>query len=262
MTFAFIERAAALPVLRPGVEPAAIANPLSEKFARAASVAAARACSTRASHNRRRERRDVRLFETGSRFTARRRRARGGASSGAGPPSAPHWSGADAPRRLLRREGRRRALAARLGVGCRVSRRRTCRTCAGTSAPTVQLTANGGRARSASSDSCCRRSPTRADFRRANRSTSARSTSTCSTIGARQRRFARESLPRFPSIVRDLSVLVDEALPAAAVRGTIRSEAPATLVSIAEFDRYQGKGVPEGESACRCGSRSAPPIAR
>jgi len=53
-------------------------------------------------------------------------------------------------------------------------------------------------------------------------------------------------LPRFPSIVRDISILVDESLPAAAVRGTIRSEAPDTLVSIAEFDRYQGKGVPAG----------------
>ena len=58
--------------------------------------------------------------------------------------------------------------------------------------------------------------------------------------------FRAASLPRFPSIVRDLSILVDEALPAAAVRGTIRSVAPDTLVSIVEFDRYQGKGVPEG----------------
>jgi phenylalanyl-tRNA synthetase beta chain len=55
-----------------------------------------------------------------------------------------------------------------------------------------------------------------------------------------------QALPRHPSIVRDLSILVDEALPAAAVRGTIRSAAPATLASIVEFDRYQGKGVPEG----------------
>jgi phenylalanyl-tRNA synthetase beta chain len=54
------------------------------------------------------------------------------------------------------------------------------------------------------------------------------------------------SLPRYPSIVRDISMLVDDALPAAAVRGTIRSAAPSTLASIAEFDRYQGKGVPEG----------------
>jgi phenylalanyl-tRNA synthetase beta chain len=55
-----------------------------------------------------------------------------------------------------------------------------------------------------------------------------------------------ESLPRFPSIVRDLSVLVDAALPAAAVRGTIRSSAPPTLVHAIEFDRYRGKGIPEG----------------
>jgi phenylalanyl-tRNA synthetase beta chain len=55
-----------------------------------------------------------------------------------------------------------------------------------------------------------------------------------------------ESLPRFPAIVRDVSILVDDALPAAAVRGTIQAAAPPTLASIAEFDRYQGKGVPEG----------------
>jgi phenylalanyl-tRNA synthetase beta chain len=55
-----------------------------------------------------------------------------------------------------------------------------------------------------------------------------------------------ESLPRFPSIVRDLSILVDTTLPAAAVRGTIRSSGPSTLVHAIEFDRYRGKGVPEG----------------
>jgi phenylalanyl-tRNA synthetase beta chain len=55
-----------------------------------------------------------------------------------------------------------------------------------------------------------------------------------------------DSLPRFPSIVRDLSILVSDRLPAADVRGTIRSNAPQTLVSVREFDRYQGKGVPEG----------------
>jgi phenylalanyl-tRNA synthetase beta chain len=53
-------------------------------------------------------------------------------------------------------------------------------------------------------------------------------------------------LPKFPSIVRDLSILVGDALPAAAVRGTIRSAAPSVLQSIVEFDRYLGKGIPEG----------------
>jgi phenylalanyl-tRNA synthetase beta chain len=55
-----------------------------------------------------------------------------------------------------------------------------------------------------------------------------------------------QPLPRFPSIVRDLSILVDDVLPAAVVRGTIRSAAPQTLVDVREFDRYQGKGIPEG----------------
>jgi phenylalanyl-tRNA synthetase beta chain len=53
-------------------------------------------------------------------------------------------------------------------------------------------------------------------------------------------------LPRYPSIARDISIVVDDILPAATVRGTIRSVAPDTLVSIREFDRYQGKGVPDG----------------
>lgn len=53
-------------------------------------------------------------------------------------------------------------------------------------------------------------------------------------------------LPRYPSIVRDISIVVDDTLPAEAVRGTIRSAAPSTLASVREFDRYQGKGVPDG----------------
>jgi phenylalanyl-tRNA synthetase beta chain len=52
------------------------------------------------------------------------------------------------------------------------------------------------------------------------------------------------AIPRYPSIVRDLSILVSNRLPAANVRGTIRANAPSTLVSLREFDRYDGKGVP------------------
>ena len=54
-------------------------------------------------------------------------------------------------------------------------------------------------------------------------------------------------LPRFPSIVRDLAILVADTLPAADVRGTIRAVAPSTLVRVVEFDRYQGHGIPEGK---------------
>ena len=56
-----------------------------------------------------------------------------------------------------------------------------------------------------------------------------------------------EPLPRFPSVTRDISILVDEGLPAETVRSTVRGSAPATLVDLREFDRYQGRGVPEGK---------------
>jgi len=48
-------------------------------------------------------------------------------------------------------------------------------------------------------------------------------------------------------VIRDISILIDEALPAETVRETVREAAPATLVQVREFDRYQGKGVPDGK---------------
>jgi phenylalanyl-tRNA synthetase beta chain len=65
-------------------------------------------------------------------------------------------------------------------------------------------------------------------------------------VAASRDELRTQSLPKFPAIVRDVSILVSEALPAAVVRGTIRAAAPDTLESIVEFDRYQGKGIPEG----------------
>jgi phenylalanyl-tRNA synthetase beta chain len=56
-----------------------------------------------------------------------------------------------------------------------------------------------------------------------------------------------EPLPRYPSVTRDVALLVDDALPSETLRDTIRSAGPATLVRVREFDRYQGKGVPEGK---------------
>jgi phenylalanyl-tRNA synthetase beta chain len=55
-----------------------------------------------------------------------------------------------------------------------------------------------------------------------------------------------EALPRFPSIVRDISIVVDDAVPAERVRATIRAVAPDTLVAVREFDRYRGAGIPDG----------------
>ena len=59
-------------------------------------------------------------------------------------------------------------------------------------------------------------------------------------------------LPRHPHVVRDVSIVVADALPAAIIRGTIQaaagtsSTAPAPLAGVAFFDRYAGKGIAEG----------------
>jgi phenylalanyl-tRNA synthetase beta chain len=60
---------------------------------------------------------------------------------------------------------------------------------------------------------------------------------------------ATRSLPRHPFVVRDLSIVVADTLPAEIIRGTIQAagrDAPAPLTGVEFFDRYQGKGVPEG----------------
>ena len=46
---------------------------------------------------------------------------------------------------------------------------------------------------------------------------------------------------------RDISILVDDTLRRPTVRANDRSARPATLVRVREFDRYQGKGIPDGK---------------
>jgi phenylalanyl-tRNA synthetase beta chain len=64
--------------------------------------------------------------------------------------------------------------------------------------------------------------------------------------------FRRTSLkaaapPRFPSVDRDISILVDDTTPAQSVRETVRALAISHLTGLREFDRYAGKGIPEGK---------------
>ena len=56
-------------------------------------------------------------------------------------------------------------------------------------------------------------------------------------------------LPRYPAVIRDVSIVVPDALPAETIRGTMQAaaaRAAAPLAAAAFFDRYQGKGVPDG----------------
>ena len=50
-------------------------------------------------------------------------------------------------------------------------------------------------------------------------------------------------------MVRDVSIVVPDTLPAEIIRGTIQAagrDGAAPLVAVSFFDRYQGKSVPEG----------------
>lgn len=240
MTFAFIEREAALPFCEPGVEPSAIANPLSEKFA-VLRPSLLPGLVDSCAHNRRRGRKDVQLFEAGSRFTAAGEgRAVGIAWSGGTTPL--HWS---APARgvdFFDMKGAVELVCDAFGVSSIeftpaqrgwLSPGRSAEVRAGATRIGVlgQLLPAIAEARGLTAGE---------DLYVAELDTLALASA------AHGDELRAQSLPRFPSIVRDVSILVDEALPAAAVRGTIRAAAPSTLVAITAFDRYQGKGVPEG----------------
>jgi phenylalanyl-tRNA synthetase beta chain len=240
MTFAFIERQAALPFCEGGSEPAAIANPLSEKFAvLRPSLLAGLVDST--AHNRRRGRKDVQLFESGSRYLpAGEGRATALAWCGAAHP--PHWSAPARPVDFFDVKGAVELICTAFGLTATefspVERAYLVRGRA------AQVVANGtplgvlGLLTPAIVEA--RGLPAGEEVYVAELDTDALGVAAATHV------LRAESLPRFPSIVRDLSILVDEALPAASVRGTIRSAAPSTLVSIVEFDRYQGQGVPDG----------------
>jgi phenylalanyl-tRNA synthetase beta chain len=248
VTFAFIERAAATTFLD---EPAlvTIANPLSETFAVLRPMLLPGVLGS-VGHNRRREQRDVRLFELANRFDRERGEHRAVGLVWTGNASEHHWSGsgrsADAfdlaglvaglcdalsleaelvpePLRYfvsqsstsiaVRPRDADPSVARRVGV-------------AGQIAPAV-LEAFG--------------LPSRDAVLAAELDLDA-----LLEWNDPMRRQRASAPPRFPSIVRDISIAVRNDLPAAAVRGTIRRAAPDTLESVREFDRYQGKGVAEG----------------
>jgi phenylalanyl-tRNA synthetase beta chain len=242
-TFAFQEKEAALPFCEPGAEPAAIANPLSEKFA-VLRPSLLPGLVDSSAHNRKRERKDIQLFETGSRFGSGRRVGEGRAVAfvWSGAASGSHWSAPTRNVDFFDVKGVVEQICAALAVDAAFApapapflvhgRAAAVRAGDGTTLGVVgQILPAIAEARGipASDEVFAAEIDLKA----------------LAAAGAAGDRLV-EPLPRFPSIVRDISMLVDDTLPAAAVRDTIRSAAPSTLVSIAEFDRYQGKGVPDG----------------
>ena len=63
--------------------------------------------------------------------------------------------------------------------------------------------------------------------------------------GAARSKFVEVS--KFPAVRRDLAILVDEARGAGEVLEAMCKGGGSTLVSVTLFDRYQGKGIPDGK---------------
>jgi phenylalanyl-tRNA synthetase beta chain len=56
-------------------------------------------------------------------------------------------------------------------------------------------------------------------------------------------------LPRFPSVTRDIAVVCDAAIPAAALEETIRQSGGVYLRACTLFDVYQGVHIPAGKKS-------------
>ena len=238
VTFGFISESSAAPFAADG-DIVPIANPLSESFA-VLRPSVLPGLVAAVAHNRRREQRDVRLFEIGARFSRARGERRSLAFAWTGAVGADHWSGGTRPIDYFDVQG----VAQRVCQALRVDPRM-----AGVAEP--WLVPGRGAAILAN------------DVRIGTMGLLASSIVEQQTLSASDVIYVAEidldsvppldddlqveALPRHPSMTRDISILVADTLAAGTVRQTVQENAPGTLVRISEFDRYQGKGIPDGQ---------------
>ena len=238
ITFAFIEAAAAEPFLNGSA--VVLANPLSEKFV-VMRPSLLPGLIDALSHNARHGRPDVRMFEIGTRFSARGE-TRGAAFAWTGLGTPDHWSGLRRPVDFSDIKGVVEQLATLASVTIGFAEADRAFLVPGRAASVLingeaigvlgQLTPAVAEARDL---------PAATEIYVAELNLDA--VTAAAPIDARR----AQPLPRFPFVVRDISILVSDALSAETVRGTIRAAAPGTLIQVREFDRYQGKGIPDGK---------------
>ena len=239
ISFAFIASKAAEPFLD-GHEPVAIANPLSELFT-AMRPSLLSGVIDAVSHNRRHGRPDVRLFEIGTRFSPDgETRGAGFAWTGLATPD--HWSGARRAVDFYDVKGVVEQLAAEYQVTPSFSETKKAYLVDGRAAAiVVKGRTIGVFGQLAPAIAAARDLPATDEIYAGEIDLDALS------AAAPAETLRAAALPKYPSVVRDVSILVADTLSAETVRGTIRSAAPETLIQIREFDRYQGKGIPDGK---------------
>jgi len=193
------------------------------------------------SHNRRHGRPDVRLFEIGTRFSPDgETRGAGFAWTGLATPD--HWSGARRAVDFYDVKGVVDQLAAEYQVTPSFSETKKSYLVEGrTAAIVVNGKTIGVFGQLAPAIAAARDLPATDEIYAGEIDLDALS------AAAPAETLRAAALPKYPSVVRDVSILVADTLSAETVRGTIRSAAPETLIQIREFDRYQGKGIPDGK---------------
>ncbi|HXD72821.1 MAG TPA: phenylalanine--tRNA ligase subunit beta [Vicinamibacterales bacterium] len=239
VTFGFIEAKAAAPFAPNAATLVPLANPLTAKFDTLRPMLLPGLVDAVA-HNRRHGRKDVGLFEVGTRFAPDgERRAVAIAVTGA---VTEYWKGGAREADFFDVKGAVQALGDALGVPLRFDTASVPYLVAGQTAAVVSGTTRLGVAG--------RVAPAIVDERGAPKQDAvfvAELDLDAMAAAAVPRGERARPLPRHPFVVRDLSIVVDAALPAEIIRGTISSAGAAALQSVGIFDRYQGKGVPDGK---------------
>ena len=251
-SFGFIGRSLAAP-FGGDHDLVAIANPLSENFG-VLRPSLLPGLVAAVAHNRHREQRDVRLFEIGSRFTRSGGERRAIAAVWSGTSGGDHWSGGTRPVDFFDMKGVAERIGAAIGLNIDAVGRVPPESEPGGGGPADHWLVPGRAA-------VLKEGETAVGYLGLLSAavTEAHGLAAADAVFALEldleaaeavvagRTLLVEALPRFPSVARDISILVDETLRAAEVRQTIRQAASATLVRVREFDRYQGKGIPEGK---------------
>jgi len=238
ISFAFIDAAAAAPFTG-GTPPVRLANPLSETFA-VMRPSLLPGLVAAIGHNRRHEQRDVRLFEIATAFaTDGEHRALGAAWTGAA--AGDHWSGHRRDVDFFDLAGVVAAVCAGAGVAATLEPVETAWLVPGRAARIVGGGDSLGTVGLLAASLADAHGIPRGDEVYVAEIDLDRLTAVAPRAATRV-----EPLPRFPSVVRDVALLVADTLSAATVRDTMRAAAPPTLVGVREFDRYQGQGTPPG----------------
>ncbi len=244
ITYGFIEQASATVFVSDPGEIVSIANPLSEKYAvlRPSLLPGLLDSLVR---NRRREHRDVRFFEIGNTF----RRSNGESSNVAmvmtGAGLTDHWSTSERPIDLFDVKGVVERVCHSHGV-ISAFEPTECAWLVSGRAAIVRAQSTGDEL-----GFLGQLTPSIATSRGFPSTNNEVYVAELYVAVLDRMTIARDSTrteprPKYPSIIRDLAILIDATLPAGVVRGTIQAAAPDTLVNVQEFDRYEGQGVSTG----------------